>query len=59
MLNPSFMGMTGFGVGLTGGPIVVQARFLMPDHVAITNALMLFVSHVDRPFCRTYSAGLS
>ncbi|KAG0700801.1 major facilitator superfamily domain-containing protein [Suillus ampliporus] len=41
-LVDGFMGMTGFGVGLTAGPIVVQARFLMPDHVAITNALMLF-----------------
>ncbi|KAG1807430.1 major facilitator superfamily domain-containing protein [Suillus subaureus] len=37
-----FMCMTGFGVGLTAGPNVVQARFLMPDHVAATNALLLF-----------------
>ncbi|KAG1888133.1 major facilitator superfamily domain-containing protein [Suillus subluteus] len=37
-----FMCMTGFGVGLTAGPNVVQARFLMPDHVAVTNALLLF-----------------
>lgn len=37
-----FMCMTGLGVGLTAGPNVVQARFLMPDHVAVTNALLLF-----------------
>jgi hypothetical protein len=43
----SFMCMTGVGVGLTAGPNVVQARFLMPDHVAVTNALLLFVSCVD------------
>lgn len=42
----SFMCMTGFGVGLTAGPNVVQARFLMPDHVAVTNALLLFVSYI-------------
>jgi len=41
-LVDGFMAMTGFGVGLTAGPIVVQARFLMPDHVAIINAMMLF-----------------
>lgn len=50
------MAMAGFGVGLTAGPIVVQARFLMPDHVAITNALMLFVSCVYRAIWCTYSA---
>lgn len=37
-----FMCMTGFGVGLTVGPAVIQARFLMPDHVAVTNAMLLF-----------------
>jgi MFS family permease len=37
-----FMCMTGFGVGLTASPNVVQARFLMPNHVAATNALLLF-----------------
>ncbi|KAG1855642.1 major facilitator superfamily domain-containing protein [Suillus subalutaceus] len=37
-----FMCMTGFGVGLTASPNAVQARFLMPDHVAVTNALLLF-----------------
>jgi hypothetical protein len=46
----SFMCMTGLGVGLTAGPNVVQARFLMPDHVAVTNALLLFVSCVDMPY---------
>ncbi|KAG2159213.1 MFS general substrate transporter [Suillus bovinus] len=37
-----FMCMTGCGVGLTAGPNVIQVRFLMPDHVAATNALLLF-----------------
>ncbi|KAG1752025.1 major facilitator superfamily domain-containing protein [Suillus lakei] len=41
-LVDGFMCMAGFGVGLTVSPIVVQARFLLPDHVAVTNALMLF-----------------
>ncbi|OJA11790.1 hypothetical protein AZE42_13064 [Rhizopogon vesiculosus] len=41
-LVDAFMGIAGFAVGLTGGPLVVQARFLMPDHIAIINALMLF-----------------
>ena len=52
---PSFMALTGFGVGLTAGPMVVQARFLMPDHVAITNALMFFVSCVYRAIWRANS----
>lgn len=41
-LVDGFMCVAGFGVGLPAGPVVVQARFLMPDHVAVTNALMLF-----------------
>jgi hypothetical protein len=49
------MAMAGFGVGLTAGPIVVQARFLMPDHVAIINAMMLFVSCVNRAIRCPYS----
>lgn len=37
-----FMAMCGVGVGLTAGPLVVQARFIKPDHVAISNAMLLF-----------------
>lgn len=37
-----FMAMCGVGVGLTAGPLVVQARFMKPDHVAISNAMLLF-----------------
>jgi len=38
------MAMAGVGVGLTAGPLVVQARFIKPDHIAISNAMLLFVS---------------
>ncbi|KAG6328647.1 hypothetical protein ID866_10442, partial [Astraeus odoratus] len=41
-LVDGFMAMCGVGVGLTAGPLVVQARFIMPDHVATSNAMMLF-----------------
>ncbi|KAH7929270.1 MFS general substrate transporter [Leucogyrophana mollusca] len=41
-LVDGFLALTGVGVGLTGGPLVVHARFTKPDHVAIVNALMLF-----------------
>lgn len=37
-----FMCIAGSGVGLTAGANVIQARFLMPGHVAVTNALLLF-----------------
>ncbi|KAI6041573.1 MFS general substrate transporter [Pisolithus marmoratus] len=37
-----FMAMCGVAVGLTAGPLVVQARFIKPDHVAISNAMLLF-----------------
>ncbi|KAF8839271.1 MFS general substrate transporter [Paxillus ammoniavirescens] len=37
-----FMAMVGVGVGLTAGPVVIHARFTKPDHVAITNAMLLF-----------------
>lgn len=37
-----FMAMCGVGVGLTAGPLVVQARFIKPDHIAISNAMLLF-----------------
>lgn len=38
------MAMAGVGVGLTAGPLAVQARFIKPDHIAISNAMLLFVS---------------
>lgn len=37
-----FMAMCGVGVGLTAGPLVIQARFIKPDHIAISNAMLLF-----------------
>lgn len=37
-----FMCIAGFGVSLTAGANVIHARFLMPGHVAVTNALLLF-----------------
>ncbi|KAF9224680.1 MFS general substrate transporter [Gyrodon lividus] len=37
-----FMAMVGVGVGLTAGPLVIHARFTKPDHIAITNAMLLF-----------------
>lgn len=37
------MAMAGVGVGLTAGPLVIQARFIKPDHIAISNAMLLFV----------------
>ncbi|KIJ59849.1 hypothetical protein HYDPIDRAFT_177654 [Hydnomerulius pinastri MD-312] len=37
-----FMAMAGAGVGLTAGPLIIHARFTKPDHIAITNAMMLF-----------------
>jgi len=37
-----FMAMVGVGVGLTAGPLSVQARFVKPNHIAITNAMLLF-----------------
>ncbi|KIM64638.1 hypothetical protein SCLCIDRAFT_1213140 [Scleroderma citrinum Foug A] len=37
-----FMAMAGVGVGLTAGPLAVQARFIKPDHIAISNAMLLF-----------------
>ncbi|KAF9237186.1 MFS general substrate transporter [Melanogaster broomeanus] len=37
-----FMAMAGVGVGLTASPLVIQARFTKPDHVAIVNAMLLF-----------------
>ena len=37
------MGMVGVGVGLSVGPLSVHARFTKPNHVAITNAMLLFV----------------
>ncbi|KAH7929271.1 MFS general substrate transporter [Leucogyrophana mollusca] len=41
-LVDAFMAVTGVGVGFTGGPLIVHARFTKPNHVAIVNALMLF-----------------
>lgn len=38
-----FMAMVGVGVGLTAGPLAVHARFTKPNHIAITNAMQLFV----------------
>lgn len=38
------MALCGVGVGLTAGPFVIQARFVKPNHVAIVNAMLLFVS---------------
>ena len=35
--------MAGVGVGLTAGPLVIHARFTKPNHIAITNAMLLFV----------------
>ncbi|KAG6380072.1 hypothetical protein JVT61DRAFT_8154 [Boletus reticuloceps] len=37
-----FMAMVGVGVGLTAGPLAIHARFTKPNHVAITNAMLLF-----------------
>ncbi|KAL4071818.1 MFS general substrate transporter [Scleroderma citrinum] len=37
-----FMAMAGVGVGLTAGPLVIQARFIKPDHIAVSNAMLLF-----------------
>ncbi|KAI6041578.1 major facilitator superfamily domain-containing protein [Pisolithus marmoratus] len=37
-----FMALCGVGVGLTAGPLVIHARFIKPDHVAISNAMLLF-----------------
>ncbi|KAF9241388.1 MFS general substrate transporter [Melanogaster broomeanus] len=38
----NFMAMAGVGVGLIVGPLVIQARFTKPNHVAIVNAMLLF-----------------
>jgi predicted Na+-dependent transporter len=38
-----FLAMIGFGIALTASPSAVHARFTKPDHVAITNAMLLFV----------------
>ncbi|KAG8215957.1 major facilitator superfamily domain-containing protein [Butyriboletus roseoflavus] len=38
-----FMAMAGVGVGMSAGPVVIHARFVKPNHVAITNALMFSV----------------
>ncbi|KAF8845961.1 MFS general substrate transporter [Paxillus ammoniavirescens] len=37
-----FLVMIGFGIALTASPSAVHARFMKPDHVAITNAMLLF-----------------
>lgn len=34
--------MVGVGLDLIFGPLVIQARFIKPDHIAISNAMLLF-----------------
>ena len=36
--------MVGVGLDLIFGPLVIQARFIKPDHIAISNAMLLFAS---------------
>lgn len=49
------MTMVGVGVGVSAGPLVIHARFTKPNHVAITNAMQLFVRPSSRrSFARTH-----
>ncbi|KAI9569317.1 MFS general substrate transporter [Boletus coccyginus] len=43
-----FMAMVGVGGGLTAGPLVIHARFTKPNHIATTNAMLLFVLPIVR-----------
>lgn len=38
-----FLALAGFGVALTTAPLSIHARFKKPNHIAITNAMLLFV----------------
>ncbi|KAH0831055.1 hypothetical protein J3R83DRAFT_13573 [Lanmaoa asiatica] len=42
-----FIAMAGVDVGVNAGPVVIHARFTKPNHIAISNAMLLFVR-----FCR-------
>ena len=52
--------MMGFGVALNAGPLAIHAHLTKPNHVAITNAMLLFVrlssrgslacTHIPFPF---------
>jgi len=43
-LHCSLIAMVGVGLDLIFGPLVIQARFIKPDHIAISNAMLLFAS---------------